>query len=703
MTVCMVKGRLRLDERLYVSARPRHVMGHREFAESRVRLGSGPRKGERFRVADQPLTGLLLDEFDNPRWNEIFITGPSQSSKSLCGFVIPTLRDISELRLDALCGCPEADMMSDKWDKDFLPVMNASPDLQPLIPTKGPGSKGGRIKDRITFTNGVDLKVMTVGGRDTNKAGFSSPRLRLTEAAGWSKKSENSVEGGAFRQVKARLRAFKRDDPRRCMTVEGTMTVPEELPAVARGSDDDEEVISTRSTIQGPCPHCREFIHPIRDHLVGWQDALTESEVKEHASWFCYKCGGTIDDDQRAAMMQHCRLVHFGQHVDTESGDVLGETPETSTLWFQWGSFHNLLLGAADIALDEFEAKRIDEGTQERENANKALCQFVHGVTFKSTLTENEPLDNKKIAKRAVVYKKNVIPADTLKLSIGVDIGDWFGWWFAIAFRANGVYHVPAYGKFNIKRNKSEDLSTRIRAALYKFSEDVVEPGFPMEGSVKPRVPDKVWIDGGYMPEDVAKAVRKLGPFRHNRYRKVIGRGRSVVNTSYAHRSKVSSSTVMFGNQWYGEPNYIRKIPEIVFNADYWKLHVDERLRADEGKRGSMVFYAPDGQSAAKEHALVARHLSNEQFVKEWKIDKGIVEHWKKTGDQHLKDAAAMACGAGDEAGFSLTEIPVDVPELFNETEIQATLEDAAVEIRPEPSEVSNFYAQQLGRMRQCN
>lgn len=614
-------------------------------------LGAGPYKGHPFRVNRQPITGLLFREFDRGHWNEIYIAGPSQSSKSLCGFVIPTLRDVHELGLDALVGTPEADMMSDKWDKDFLPVLENSPALRPLIPTKGPGAKGGRIKDRITLGNGVDIKVMTRGGKDTAKAGYSSPRLRLTEAAGWSQKAEASQEGGPFRQILARMRAFRRDDPRRQLTVEGTFSVADELPALARGADDDERFKSTRSTIQSPCPHCGKFINPERKYLVGWQGAESEHEVRDLAAWQCPKCSALIDDAERLKSLRDCVLVHAGQRV-TRTGRVMGEAPPTSTLWFAWTSWHNTLLGAADIALDEWEATTYEEGTQERDDAERALCQFVHGKPYKPKAGANDPLEAKAVRKRVAEWRRNVIPHDTVAVSVGIDLGDWTGWPLVVAHRERGQKHVPSYGAFDIKRNKSDHLESRIVAALHQYA-DELELGFPHEGHDGEYIPDKVWIDGGYQPDAVAQFIRERGGVDQDRYFLVRGRGKSN-GGNYTHKSRVAGSTIAIGKQWYMQPNYDRRIYEITFNADWWKLDLDARMRAELERKGALSFFLAETKN---EHARISNHICNEQYRETWKPGKGLVSEWVKTGDNHLKDAGAMALGAGDHGGVKLVDV----------------------------------------------
>lgn len=633
---------------LGVSARHRLPLTHREFAEKYIRLATGPYRGQPFRVDRQPFTGLLFDELDSGRWPEVHVTGPSQSSKTLSGFVIPTLRDVVELKEDVLIGVPEADMAADKWDKDFLPTLRESPDLMWLIPDKGPGSRGGRIKDRVTLGNGVDIKIMSRGGQDTAKAGYTARRIRVTESAGFSQAAEASVEADPLRQLKARQRSFRRAE--RSLIVEGTITVEDELPYRARGRDDDDKLISTRSRIVSPCPFCSEYICPGRDHLVGWQDAETEQEATDRACFICPSCSKLINDEMRRVSMAECRLVHWGQSVD-KNGRVVGDLPPVSTLWFQWHAWHNLLLDASDTAIDEWKASQLEEGTAERENAEKELCQFAHSVPYFSKLAANEALSAQVVRKRTDEWQKNLLPNDTERLTIGLDIGKWTAWWFAVAFRANGSIHCPAYGAFDVCRNEDDDVADRLRQSLQEFNDTVVLSGFPVDGSDGLRLPDGVAIDIGYEPDNVSDAVRIFGAGWGNRWLCMRGRGKSRRNGGYSHPVQLTRHRPRSGTRWYGDWNFERRQPEVTFDADYWLLHMQDRLRVTKDKAGlyksgAMTLFRKD---SPKEHDRVSNHLVAEQLKKTWDPEKGgLVEKWIKNGQNHYGDSCKMALVMND-------------------------------------------------------
>lgn len=659
---------------------PRIPLSHRQFAEKYITMPpSGPRGRQRFRVEWQPFVGLLWDEFDCGHWQTAVITGVVQSSKSFSGLVVPTLRDAIELRLDPIVGVPEATMFADKWDKDFRPVLEASAELRKLLPDKGPGAKGGRAKDRVTLGSGefrVDIKVMSRGGQATNKAGYTSPRLHITEAAGFSEASEaeKNEEADPYRQLLGRLGAFKRSDKRRFVTVEGTVTVAEQLPWRLLG-EDDEALISSRSRLVAPCPHCESWISPEREHLIGWQNATSEQQVVDNARFVCPVCAGSIDDRQRMMAMRDCRIVHWGQEIKPD-GTIVGNRPPTSTLFFRWSAWHNLLLDAADTAVKEWEASQIEEGTIDRENAERDLCQKAWATPYRPALSELEPLNPKVIRKRVAMspgWQRGIIPHDTKACALGLDIGEWTSWWWLLAFTEHGELHTPAYGAFDVKRSKDEDVVSRLIQELIRFNETVVLPGFPIEGSAEMWVPDAVGVDIGHLPDAIAEAMRTFGAGIKNRWKGTRGRGKSVRranNGGYNHPSRISTAIPKIGTQWYLEPNFKRKIFEITYNADYWLKRLQEHLRPKVGRKGAMTFFRSD---TPNEHAKASHHLASEK----WKVERDpktgmVVEKYVVNGDNHYGDAAKIALVMLDYLGCKLQ----DVPEPRDAVEVVETSSD---------------------------
>jgi hypothetical protein len=627
----------------------------RQFAEDEIWLPrSGPYGGLRFRVDRQPFTGLLFDELENSQWNECVIAGPSQSSKTLCAFCIPILWVAVERGENEVIGIPEADMADDKWRVDILPVMEASPYLRQFIPRRGSGSKGGKLKDSLELGY-AHVKVITRGGKDTGKAGYTARWCKLTEAAGWSSSSLTSSEADNYRQLLARLRGFAKADTH--TTIEGTLTTEDELPWRLRGSDENDDIVSTRSELLTPCPHCGEWVLPGRNDFYGWQEAKTIIEAEDGAHYLCPRCNHRLTEEDRRASNREVRLVHHGQHVD-QHGEVCGPVPEVRRLWFHWSQWHNLLKPSSDHAVEEWEARRADEGSEDRDNAEKALCQFCWSIPYEPNYDEdNIRLDTHRMRKRRASWPASIVPPDTAKMGIGIDVGKYRCWYVALAGKEDYGIHCPAYGPITVMSEKTDDddeVDAAILAALRDFRDNVIEPGWQVDGSDALYVPDQVWIDGNWNTGVVVTFVRESNSLAGcERYMLCRGRGKTAMG-GYTHPSRKTSTVRFIGTYpYYLQRNYERRITEATFDADSAKLWFQQRWITKPDSAGALSLYHSTDKN---EHGQFATHIANEQFVPVAK-PRGVVKEWVKKGQNHLLDSGAMAGLALIHAGFDLREM----------------------------------------------
>ena len=626
-----------------------------DFAKSEIILPNGPRKGYYWREVDQPWSVLALKELAAPYWRQIVATGPSQSGKTLVWFCIPILHSTYELEEGSVVACPEADMADDKWREDLRPVMEASPRLASLIPTRGPGARKGSIKDHIQFDNGVTAKIMTKGGSDQNKAGFTAKYLYITEAAGWSDAKETSLEADAFRQLQARLRSFSRAD--RKYIIEGTVQTADVLPWKMRKHPEEDKIISSESVIVTPCPHCGNWVAPEREHFHGYRNAKSEWEA-EDSQFHCPACDHPFTEDERIKSNCDCKLIHRGQHVDPKTCEIVGDMPKTRTLWFRHSAWHNLFTPQSDLGVDLWEADQVEEDSGEEENAEKAVCQFIFASPYEPKVADGMALDKFKIRKRKGPWKRGEMPVDTDKFLLTIDVGDWTNWYKAISYRENKTLHVPAYGAFDVKLTEDEDAAIAILRSLRQFRDEVVEVGF------NEYVPEFVGIDVGYQIDVIAQFIRESNKMTNSkRYIAMRGRGHSNMKKEAYNPPKKKTQLVRAiskEGRYYLEKDRERKITVLVFDADYHKLWYQRRftieLKKDEdgirleGLPGAICLYhSPD----RKEHAKLSNHIVNEQLKKvEKENGKGVVEEWIKRGQNHLLDTGAMQSALSHYAGF---------------------------------------------------
>ena len=283
----------------------RKVRPLEQFAEEDIVLpmDGGPFQGQRFSLYRQPYVRLLYHEMQYGPWINFLIGGPTQSGKTLSAFVIPSLYEVVEIQRNLALGIPDEKMINDKWKVDFEKVFRSSPRLAQLLPTRGPGSKSGTIKEFVELNNGVFIKFFTRGGSDQSKAGFTTSVAKLTEAAGWSKGSEQSKETNPFGQVAARLRSISKYtedgelNKERSITIEGTFTDEFDLPASGKKG-------SSESVIVSQCPYCKKFVSPEREHFAGWHIATSELEAARLGRFHCPGCGHELSDQDRHEMNQ---------------------------------------------------------------------------------------------------------------------------------------------------------------------------------------------------------------------------------------------------------------------------------------------------------------------------------------------------------------------------------------------------------------
>ncbi len=179
----------------------------RQWAEEELIIPNGPKADERFEWR----TSLFL-AFS---WMNLILAAglkvhdrPEPIRQNIRLLFIPIAYHIAELGEDVVAGVPDMRMADNKWQQDLLPAFLATPSLRRLLPTTGAGSAGGKVIDSIKFANGATLKFMSRSGSDQSKAGFTARVVAITEAAGFSKSTETSVEAEPLKQIEARQRAW---------------------------------------------------------------------------------------------------------------------------------------------------------------------------------------------------------------------------------------------------------------------------------------------------------------------------------------------------------------------------------------------------------------------------------------------------------------------------------------------------------------
>lgn len=613
-------------------ARAPRLRSIREFAEAEIVLPGGPFVGRRFRCDRLPHTGLWFDEIDSGRWIFHVATGPSQSSKTLCGSIIPTVYHLFEYQENVVLGLPDMNMAADKWREDIEPVIVRSR-YRDLIPHKGAGSRGGGSLNAIKFTNGATLKFMSGGGGDKARAGYESRVLVITEADGMDEPGAASRETDKITQMIARTEAHGE-----LQRVYSECTVSVEEGRTWRWYTE-----GSASRIALPCPHCGGWVTPEREHLVGWQEAATDVEARDKAAFACPACGEAWTENQRVIACRAGLLVHRGQEI--KGNRVIGDRPKTTVLGFRWSAINNLFWTAGHVGAREWRASK----DPNEDNAEREMLQYVWAKPHQPTTIDLSVLDSEAVKRRVSVLVRGLCPEDTEYLTIGVDLGKFLGHYIVVAWRGERGSHVVDYGVIEIDTDRL-GIERGTLIALREFRDGMCDPGWAIPGGT--RSPDRSLVDSAYS-ESQAVVYAFCGESKPAR-RFLPSRGYGATqhrDKRYARPTKTGSMVRYIGEEYHIAQLRSPRLLLVHVNADYWKSWVHERLSTPMDAMGAMTLFA----APAKEHTKLAKHLTAEKQVEEFVPGKGMVRVWKQIRrNNHWLDALSLAAAAGHSCGVRL-------------------------------------------------
>jgi phage terminase large subunit GpA-like protein len=112
---------------------------------------------------------------------------------------------------------------------------------------------------------------MSGGGGDKSRAGFTSRVVVITETDGMDQPGLTSREADKITQLEARTRAY---GSRKRIYMECTVSTEQ-------GRTWQEYTQGTQSRIVLPCPHCKAWVSPEREHLTGWQGADSQAAARQ--------------------------------------------------------------------------------------------------------------------------------------------------------------------------------------------------------------------------------------------------------------------------------------------------------------------------------------------------------------------------------------------------------------------------------------
>jgi phage terminase large subunit GpA-like protein len=610
--------------------RTQEVRTIEQFAQDEIVLPDGPFAGERLDLQRSPALKLFCREFDTGRWERHFWTGPNQDGKSLL-LVLVLMYLLFERRQTVVFGVPNLDIVEDKWRLGMLPIIKGSRYVSQL-PASGAGSKEGSAV-LLQFRCGSALRFMTGGGGDETRAGLASPNLVVTETEAFDEVGSSSREGDKFSQLERRLLSWGNE----------ARTFGESTVSIEKGRIWREYTGGSQSRIALPCPHCRTWVTPEREHFHGWQGADSELAAAEGAALHCPSCGAAWTNDERIAANHHAVLVHAGQAVDA-AGNVTGPLPRTNTFSFRWTCINSIMRPErmAKVAIKEWKAKRVAD----EEIAEKELQQSEWVIPHAPDATDLSKLEWQDLTHRMSPDPPRRVPSDTDVLVFAADVGKRLIHWVCLAQLVDGSRRVVEYGRKEVAADElGEEVALKI--ALRDLRDSIVEKGW--ESDSGPRVPDQKLIDSGKWTDLIYKFCRESGPTwipckgfgeeQRGRYDQRPGR--------YSEPRELSDAVAIIGDGYYLARLFKRRIKLCHINADRWKSWVHACLKMKATDAGALTLF----QAKPETHISIAKHWTAERNEEQFIPGTGNVTKWYVVHrNNHWLDATAIAGVAADLA-----------------------------------------------------
>lgn len=632
---------------LVAASRAQRIRPILEFAEQEIVIPEGLHEGTRYRADTLPWQRLWFEAIDSGKWSRFILTACVQGGKTLVGWVIPILWHLFEWKENFGAGVTSIDLAGDKWKLELLPAIDASPKFRALKPLTGRGSRGGSF-EMIEFQHGPVLKFLSGGGGDEKRSSITLRGSAITEADRLDTAGEASREAAPIYQIEGRSASF---EDRARLYAECTTTI-------TTGFVNRERETGSGSRIMCPCPHCREYVSPEREHLVGWSDATSEHEARENAAWCCPNCGVIITEPERATMNHAAVLVHRGQTI-TRDGVIEGKPPANRTLSFRANAWNNLLWSGAYIAAQEWLAMH----DRDQDSAEKKMRQWYWALPVEPNAIDVTPLAVEDvIGRQAEQLTRRIVPRETLHVSGAADVRKTQIHYVIVAwYRADNQVraHVVDVGIVPVE-SKRVGIRKALHEGLRTLRDQVIERGYREQGS------DRVWrpgwfpIDAYWNGQAVRDFVRECNAMGLRRYIPSFGRGLSAEHGRgrYQHPLEETAKRPHVGEEYYIAWSAKYGMHHLVVNADHWKTFVREGFATPPDQLGAIGVFDATTEDELRLVQQFAKQIVAERAYTKVVPEKGEVLCYSNDSGRpnHFGDAMYNACASGHLCGVRVVE-----------------------------------------------
>jgi phage terminase large subunit GpA-like protein len=363
-----------------------------------MKLPDGPHQGEFFIPETEPAQMHFIRAVDSGKWQKFVYVAPSQRGKTTIAILATWMHAVADEGMAVGYVMPNLDKICQAWEGKIKPAIIGA-GFGAWLPTKGPGSKGGRpaALPMVNPTTGKTvISYFMAGGagvRETSLSSVSPARLMIDEV-------DDFADSGQVELALKRLESWGKKGRAFLASTVNTRGDREAHPVLDFYTRDD----ATQSRVAHKCPHCDKF------QVIEFEQLdLTTSRLA------CSKCGVLWTEEDRHYALENSIIQHKNE----------GKTTYFSYLTTIFDYFMGDFSSIAPSFITARDKEKLGDYSMMMTFQHKCLCRPY-----------TTPIDHETVTDRALTLKsaqskheKGVVPADCERLGLGVDVqGDRIYW-----------------------------------------------------------------------------------------------------------------------------------------------------------------------------------------------------------------------------------------------------------------------------------
>ncbi len=311
---------------------------------------------------------------------------------------------------------------------------------------------------------------------------------------------------------------------------------------------------------------------------------------------------------------------------------------------------------------DDDEVSAVQHAMNKRFSDVSAFWSEYQNDPRESSDEELRLLPAKEIAKKSNGLDRLSVPSGAEWITGFIDVQQRALWYALVGVRADFTSGVIDYGTFPDQGRRYYSMADITKTIPRQYPRAGVDAGilkaigdlsdflsgrtYVRENDGVEMFPNLVLVDANWKTSVVRDAVRLIGSPAY-----VAAHGRFVGASSTPVQEFHKKRGERVGHYW--KTSAIERLTHVLFDANYWKSFLHDRIGIEFGDPGSLTFWGRE----ADQHRMVAEHLVAEYRVRVSASNGRVVDEWKtKSGkpDNHLLDCLSGSMVAASVMGAKL-------------------------------------------------